>query len=243
MANNRIAINIFPQVPTGSNVHITDKFREQLKHGVSLNLYTGPAHTHTHAERGQAKFLNEFNDQTYSLWRTGANDPKVVVPSLWMLAHAYLESDAAVDFIDKRMVLTSSASVLRPEKNQVFVAHDILGGERDSYSFNDQTLQFRTSSEGLALALDAKENPASPIWLGSLISKYGNFAKALFLMNNSQLDRLASRVPRGAIFAETGGIGVRGYSFGGNPEESFFGITTDLTNPMKLYGVSIGGSQ
>jgi hypothetical protein len=239
MEHGTISTNVYPTNSDGSEVH-----------GVSVNISTA------------IDISPGFNDgQRDMLLQTQRRE--LVMPPLWALAHAYIESDSAKEFLDKRLVVSSSGRNVIRDRGIVHIGHGlVVDDETRSYKVSDDGSFLTNNTLGKSYEsgrrLNSSDYPSEEMPLDVLVKSFPEAAKSLFLMNNGQLRKLLERAPKfdfdpdrpavqGTVLADsTGSNGVRPYSFGfmmgGTPEDrtNFFGATVVEYTPRVSYPIRFG---
>jgi len=219
----KLYTNIKPHLPEGTE--FSWKRMEELNNeGLSINIDLSEQLT-TGFNEGQSYLLESYEK---------------VIPPLWVLAHAYINSEKAKNFLDKGLITTSSNREITG--SDVYIYHNY----EDYYGY------------GIKVPLKLEDYPEEDLPLETLVNKYPKTAKALFLMNNEQLNKLLLKIPKipydlekpaiqGAGFIDSREIkGAKPYLFGfrregfaGNVNE-FFGITTIEYVPIVSYPIKYG---
>jgi hypothetical protein len=238
-----IPLNVQPNIPEGA-LKLDRIASEKFKEGLSLNLLTSYVEkVEASFNEGQGYFLDYFGRQNEFAPKYNR---KRDIPALWMLAHMYTGSDNIRDFLDRRIVSTSTSRKVDSKKGKIFIGHSI----KDSF---DSEGVFEVAEYGLVVPVSVDEYPREDLSLVDLINKFPVAARALFLMNDSQLNKFLERAPQisynperpacqGVSFSDNQKIETAPLSFGGRKEgkEYFLGITCREYVPVITHPIVVG---
>ncbi len=233
----KLFTNLKPYLPGGTefNWSIEDQL---VREGLSVNI----------------DFSNElttgFNEGQSSLL---LNLKEIIIPPLWVLAHCYINNEKIRNILDKKIITTSSIREIKGNKIDIY--HQITSDDGD---INTNCSHYKNKGYGIKVPLELKDYPEEDLSLETLVKDYPKTAKAIFLMNNEQLKKLLSKIPKIQYNSEkpavqgTGFIdskkltGIRPYSFGfhrsgfvGEANE-FFGVTIIEYVPIISYPIEYG---
>lgn len=244
-----ISLNVKPHIPK-EVISVGRALKSIGRNGASLNLHTN-CPKEAGFNEGVEYLIKRFKEESLNVRRDN-----ILMPSLWMLAHAYVGSDEAKHFFDEHFCATSTAKGLCSGKNgEIYLGHSIEGYSNGA---------FETGDYSAVIQIRKDKYPESDISLEEFINKYTSTAKAIFLMNDSQVESLLNRMPnfpfdserplrQGTGFVDTRNVhyGIGAYFFGSRvygkfprsqsqDDGNFFGVTGVQEMPIETYPVSIG---
>lgn len=245
----KIQFNIQPNLP--KNILKIASALKDLSSGASLTFYIESPDIHTSFNEGTESLIREYEEriQNVSLWK---NEPKRIMPSLWMLAHSYLNSEDAREFLNAHLV--ASSTIRKVNKNRILVGHSVKPDKefKEFYAVDKEEL-YHVGKYGLVSEIPLENYPKEELPLVELIEKNPTTAKTLFLMDDSQLEKLVSLIPKipfdpawpaykGTGFVDNPELKEVPLSFGGRDSEygKYFGVTCMQKIPIITYSVSIG---
>ena len=228
----KIYTNIKPHLSEGAEFSWANE-EELTKKGLSIHIdFSNPLTT-------------GFNEgRTYLL----THYENITIPPLWALAHTYINNEKARHFLNQNLVTTSS--IRQISNNEFYVFHT----PKFNKYYNEYIFSF-FHPYPIKIPLKLEDYPEEDLSLENLINNYPKTAKALFLMNEQQLNEFLLKIPKINYNKEKPAIqgvsfidsrehkGIKPYLFGfrrgGSVEEKdeFFGVTTIQYIPVISYPI------
>ncbi len=123
------------------------------------------------------------------------------VPPMWMLAHAYLENDKVRNLLAGKFHLTSSARQIDGAKGLVYVVHQVLLGQNDTYEHGYEGV-VAFERDGFALPIPIDRFPLKDVTFEAFINDYTDVAKAMMLMSDEQLQKFLTITTYARFYAD-----------------------------------------
>lgn len=233
----KLFTNLKPYLPEGTefNWSVEDQL---VREGLSVNI----------------DFSNElttgFNEGQSSLL---LNLKEIIIPPLWVLAHCYINNEKIRNILDKKIITTSSIREIKGNKIDIY--HQITS---DDGNINTNCSHYKNKGYGIKVPLELKDYPEEDLPLETLVNDYPKIAKAIFLMNDEQLNELLLKMPKikydsekpavqGISFIDSRKLeGIRPYLFGfhrsgfAGKANEFFGVTIIEYVPVVSYPIKYG---
>jgi len=237
-----VAVNVHPTIP--ENTLVAPETRELFRKGLCVT-YKG--RRSTGFQGGVSGLLGDqpkYRDQTRSYW----DNSQYLLAPLWVLTHTWSNDTKARKYcMTEEMCATSTFRKKDEEQGLVHIIHQVKPGVNRRIVGGTNIPFADRSQHGLRVTVPLENYPVESVSLSELANNYSAAAKALFLMDDQQLEQFISvfrdRIDDsesigdpGYYFCDSRIIGSSNFSVGAS--NRMFGIAN--TNHSKGYKVAYG---